>query len=942
MEAVRFALLGPVRAWRGGVEVDLGSPQQRAVLAALLVHEGAQVTVEGLVEGLWGDRAPATAVRVIRQYIHRLRLVLGREGPGHIRSVGGGYALEVDARLCDLTRFNQVVGEARRARVDGDPGLAEGLYAEGLGLWGGPALAGVPGPYAAAQRDRLEELRLGAQEEHLAALVDLGRYDQAALELSVLAGAHPLRERLRELQMLALYGAGRQAEALEAFQAIRALLREELGVDPGPGLRAMHQRILTMDPALLNPAPAPAKQAKQARQARPVPAQLPGDVAHFTGRTDHLEALTELAGRAEATVVVSAIGGSAGIGKSALAVHWAHRHAGLFPDGSLYVNLRGFDPAGPPLDSGAAVRGFLDALGVDSGRIPVGLEAQAGLYRSLLSGKKMLIVLDNARDSDQVRPLLPGAPGTLVLVTSRDRLAGLVALDGAMPLTLDLPSHDEARDLLINRLGPDRVAREQAEVDELIDRCARLPLALTIAAARAALYPNRPLAAFADELRDTRRQLDALTAGEAAADVRTVFSWSYHALTPATARLFRLLGMHPHPGPDITLPAAASLAGYDPGTTRQALDELTRAHLVIEHVPGRYTVHDLLRAYAGEQVHLHDEEAERQAAMRRLLDFYTHTACAAELLLTPHRAPIPLDPPAPGVRLYPLPDASAAMAWYDAEHAVLLTAQQTAAAHSWHRIVWQLACSLLTFHIRRGHRHDQIVVWQAALDATDRLSDPWASMLAHRRLGSAVIEVGRHDEGIAHLHQSLALAEKHGDLDQQAETHRILAWAWEQQHNERQSLKHATATLDLARTLGEPVREAEALNQTGWYLAQLGEFDAAGTHCEAALAILRRHNDPANEAGTLDSLGYIAYHRGHHQQAVEYCQEALAVLAPLGNAFHTADMLETLGHPYAALGQHERARTTWQEALELYRQQGRDQAADRVRQLLDTLDHPRD
>ena len=935
MEAVRFAVLGPVRAWRGGVEVDLGSPQQRAVLAALLVHEGAQVTVKSLVEGLWGDRAPATAVRVIRQYVHRLRLVLGREEPGHIRSVAGGYALDVDARLCDLTRFTQAVGEARQARADGDPGLAEGLYAEGLGLWSGPALAGVPGPYAAAQRGRLGELRLGAQEEHLAALVDLGRYDQAAMELSVLVAAHPLRERLRELQMLALYGAGRQAEALEAFRETGLLLREELGVDPGPGLSAVHQRILAMDPALLTPAPAPAKPAKPTGL---VPAQLPADVAHFTGRADHLEALTGLAGRAGATVVVSAIGGTAGIGKTALAVHWAHRHTGLFPDGVLYVNLRGFDPAGPPLEPGAAVRGFLDGLGVAPGRIPAGLQAQAGLYRSLLSGKRMLIVLDNARDADQVRPLLPGAPGALVLITSRDQLAGLVALDGAVPLALDLLTRDEARDLLINRLGPDRVAREQAAVDELIDRCARLPLALNIAAARAGLYPNRPLAAFVDGLRDTRRQLDALTTGDAIADVRVVFSWSYHTLTPATARLFRLLGVLP--GPDITLPAAASLAGYDPGTTRQALDELTRAHLLIEHTPGRYTLHDLLRAYAAEQVHLHDDDAERQAALRRLLDFYTHTARGAELLLTPHRAPIPLDPPAPGVHPYPLPDAPTALAWYDAEHAVLLAAQQAAAAHAWHTTVWQLACTLVTFHVRRGHRHDQIVVWQAALDATDRLSDPWASMLAHRRLGSAVIEVGRHDEGIAHLHQSLAMAEKHGDLDQQAETHRILAWAWEQQHNERQSLEHAAATLELARTLGEPVREAEALNQTGWYLAQLGQFDAASTHCEAALAIHRRHNDPAGEAGTLDSLGYIAHHYGHHQQAVEYCQEALAILAPLGDVFHSADVLDTLGHPYVALGQYEQARATWQEALELYRQQGRDQAADRVRQQLDTLDQP--
>ena len=485
-----------------------------------------------------------------------------------------------------------------------------------------------------------------------------------------------------------------------------------------------------------------------------------------------------------------------------------------------------------------AVRGFLTALAVPAQNVPADPDEPVALYRSQLAGRRMLVVLDNARDAEQVRPLLPGAPGCLVLVTSRDQLAGLVAREGAVPLTVRALTHGEARELLIRRLGPDRVAREHAVVDELIDRCVRLPLALNIAAAHAALRPNRPLAAFVDEL-------------------------------------------------------------HDPDTTRDAMDELARAHLINEYSPGRYITHDLLRAYAAEQVRIHDGDAERQAALRRVVDFYTHTACRAEHLLTPHRAPIPLDLPVPGVHPHRLADAPAALAWFDAEHAVLLAAQQAAVACGWHASVWQLACSLITFHIRRGRRHDQVAVWQAALDAAAHLPDPSTRMFAHRRLGSAVAELGRHDEGIAHLRQAVALAEEHHDLDQQAETHRILAWAWEQQGDNRQAVEHATRTLDLARALGQPVREAEALNQLGWYLAQLGEFDPARIRC-------------------------------------------LAVLASLGDFFHTADALDTLGHPHAALGERDQARTVWRQARELYRQQGREQAADRVQRQLDTLDRGAD
>jgi DNA-binding SARP family transcriptional activator len=941
-EGWRFRLVGALEVRHDGVPVPVAAAKQRVLIAVLALAAGEPVTVERLIACLWGDQPPLTARNTLQNYVLRLRRTLAVDAePGPLVSSPAGYRLDVDTDTVDVHRFRSLLRSAQSTALTGDLASAAALLDEALGLWRGEPLADVPSEVLHREVvPGLVEQRLAALEQRIDLDLDLGRHRELVTELVALTTEHPLRERIWAQLMLALYRSGRPAEALDAYRQAGKVLAEELGIDPGPELHTLHQAVLTNDATLTitDRTPEPTRQRSPA--PRVVPAQLPAPSRHFVGRATEVRRLdAQLEAASDAPLmVISAIGGAAGIGKTALALHWAHQHADRFPDGQLYVNLRGFDPTGTPLPPMTAVRGFLTALGVPAQGVPADPDEQVALYRTQLAGRRMLVVLDNARDAEQVRPLLPGAPGCLVLITSRDQLAGLIALDGAVPLTLDLLTKDEANDLLLRRLGQDRITREQAEVDELIEACARLPLALNIAAAHAALYPNRPLATFVDELRNTHPRLDALTTGEATADVRTVFSWSYQALTPATARVFRLLGLHP--GPDISLPATASLAGHDPDTTRHALDELTRAHLITEHSPGRYTLHDLLRAYAAEQANTHDDDTERQAALRRVLDFYTHTAGAAEHLLTPHRAPLRLDPPAPGVLPQPLPDLPAALAWLDAEHPVLLAAQQTAVARAWHLIVWQLACSMTTFHIRRGRRHDQVAAWQAALDATAHLADPGAGMFAHRRLGSAVAELGRHNEGIAHLHRGLALAEEHHDLDQQAETHHILTWAWEQQRDYRKALEHATRTLNLCRALGQPVREAEALNQMGWHLAQLGDFDTAHTHCQAALTIQRGHHDPAGEASTLDSLGYIAYHSGHHQQAVKYCQEALAVLMPLGDVFHAADALDTLGHPHAALGEYEQAREAWRKALELYRQQGRDKAADRVQHQLDALDEP--
>ncbi|MFF2848868.1 BTAD domain-containing putative transcriptional regulator [Streptomyces sp. NPDC058001] len=610
MTDVTFTVLGAVRAWHHEVELDLGYPQQRAVLAALLVREGAFATLDELVDGVWGEGAPHSSARQIRTYIYRLRKILGSHGRLCIRSMGGGYLLETGPDSSDLSRFTRLVTQARESHKAENTVSAAARYADALALWTGTALAGIPGPYAAAQRTRLTELHLIAEEERLACTLELGAYNQAAAELSALVASHPLRERLCELQVMALYGAGRQADALNFFYMTSRRLRKELGVGPGQALSTVHQRILDNDPTLLRSAPAPASTSASTPSAKtttptPKPAQLPADLPHFTGRTGEQTAITALAGKAERTVMISTITGPAGVGKTALAVHWSHKAGHLFPDGQLYVNLHGFGPTSTPLEPATVIRGFIHTLGVRPEQIPADFENQVRLYRSLLAGQRMLVVLDNARDSDQVRPLLPGTAGCLVLVTSRDRLPGLVALDGAYSLPLDLLSEAESRDLLTHRLGAERVAAEPEAIEELIGLCARLPLALNVTVSRAtAVQPVSPLASLVTQLRAPHSRMAALDGGDALADVQTVFSWSYRLLDKEAARMFRLLGVHT--SEDITASSAAALATCREDQARAALEELDRAHLLSEVIPGRYSLHSVLRAYAVEQSRIHD------------------------------------------------------------------------------------------------------------------------------------------------------------------------------------------------------------------------------------------------------------------------------------------------------------------------------------------------
>ncbi|WP_073486823.1 ATP-binding protein [Streptoalloteichus hindustanus] len=681
-----------------------------------------------------------------------------------------------------------------------------------------------------------------------------------------------------------------------------------------------------------------------------VPRQLPAAPAPFTGRAADLaeldRAVESLPGAGSpprpdpanagtgATVVISAIGGAGGIGKTWLALTWAHRHADRFPDGQLFVDLRGFSPEAEPMPPAVAVRGFLDALGVDPARVPADTAAQTGLYRSLVARRRMLVVLDNAATAEQVAPLLPGGGPSVVVVTSRNRLTGLITRHGARPLHLDTLTDDEARALLVGRLGVTRVATEADAVADLIRWCGGFPLALGLVAGRARSTPQVPLAEFVAELREFG--VDALDDDDPAASLPTVLSLSLRGLTPRQRTVFGLLGVAP--GPDISLPAVASLADLRLSEARGTVRALEDASLQARQANGRFSPHDLVRGYATTIAHRDLTSGTREAALRRVLDFYTHTAYQADRLLEPHRTPIRLDPPARGVHPHPMSDAPAALAWFDAEHANLLAAQHTAATRGLHHLTWRLAWALTTFHNRRGRLHDRLVVWRAAVDAAAHLPDPAARPLALRLVGLAQANLGRHEEAVEHLRQALALAERQNDRTHQALVHRMLARAWMLRGDDRRALGHASQALDLYRGLDLPVFEAEALNAVGWCAARLDDHDTARAHCEAALALHQRHHHVEGEAGTLDSLGYIAHRTGNHREAVRRYRQALALFRALGHSYQSADTLDHLGRSHLALGHHEAARVVWREALGLYRRQERPEDVRRVRQQLDGLD----
>ncbi|QFZ21288.1 AfsR/SARP family transcriptional regulator [Saccharothrix syringae] len=941
-------LLGEVAADVGGTAVDLGPARQRCVVAALAVDAGRVVPVERLVERVWGLAPPRRARATLHSYVSRLRQVLG---PERLVRRAGGYLLDADRTTVDLHRFRELCA---RARAAGDQ-RAESLLVEALRLWRGDPLTGLAGEWAETARDRLRRERLTAENDLVDVRLRAGRGGELVAELSARVAEHPLDERVAAQYLQALYRAGRTADALAHYRLLRTRLAEELGTDPGAELRRLHQQVLDADPALTAPRPTGTAPAHTA-PVTPVPRQLPPPPPGFVGRADELAALsahldgTALDGTAPGTqpdpagqpygtappgrtVVISAVAGAGGIGKTWLALHWAHRNAHRFPDGQLFVDLRGFSPAGTPMDPSTALRGFLDALGVEPRSVPTDPHAQAGLYRSLMADRRILVVADNARDNEQVVPLLPGSPTCTVLVTSRQRLTGLVSGHGARLVRVDVLSDDEARQVLVNRLGAERVAAEPEAVAELLLCCKGFPLALGVVVGRAVAHPEFPLAALAEELREA--VLDPLDDDNPPAGLRAVLSWSVQALAVEQARVLALLGLAP--GPDIGLHAAAALVGLPGSGTRSVLRALENLHLVEQHSPARWRMHDLVKTYAAEQAHRELPEADRARALARLVDHHLHTAHAADRLLHPYRPPIRLPAPHPGSRPRDPGTAGAALDWFTAERHNLLALVREPPAPGTAGPVWRLAWALDTFLYRQGHLDDAVEVWRAGLADAERYGDPAVRTLAHRLLGAALTYADRLDPAAAHLTAALALAEGTGDLLAQAHTHRSLAQVAERQGRGRDAVEHATRALGLYRGLGLSELEALALNAVGWYLARVGDHERARAHCEAALELARgRHHEV--EAAALDSLAYIAHRTGGHDVAVEHYRHAIALFRLQGDVHSESGTLERLGRAYRALGRTDEARRAWRRAVELYRAQHRAEEARAVVALLHELD----
>jgi DNA-binding SARP family transcriptional activator len=923
---VHVEVLGAVRAWRQEHELTLGHPRQRALLAMLAVRASRPVGRDELIDGIWGSDAPATAANCVHSYVARLRLVLepGRaaRAPGRVlASSGPGYALRLDAGELDANVFAGHLVRARQLRAAGDPAGAARCLDAALALWHGTPLAGIPGPFAEAERARLSEQYLTAAEDRAELMLATGGQEQVAGHLAQLVRAHPFRERLAALYMLALFRGGRQAEALAAYQRTRRVLVDELGVEPGLELRRVHDDILrNLD---TDTAPGPGSAAPGHATAIPVtPQQLPPAIPHFTGRPSELESLAARAGGTAGWPVISVISGTAGVGKTALAVRLAHDVAHLFADGQLYVNLHGFDPSGQPTPPSAAVRGFLRALAVPARQIPSRLDQQAALYRSVLAGKRMLVVLDDARDEAQVRPLLPGTPGCMVVVTSRSQLIGLAAADGAHQLALELFSGREGRELLARRLGRERVAADPGAAAELVALCARLPLALSVAAARAAALPTVPLAALAAELRQTRQRLDALDTGDGASSIRAAFARSYQDLSSPAARMFRLVGVHP--GPDISVPAAASMAGIQADQARAALAELARFHLATEHAHGRFTCHDLLRAYAAEQATRVDTEPERRAALHRMLDHYLHTARRGAVLLHPARDEVTPAPPLTGVVPERLTDHRQALAWYDLEHPVLLASAELACGAGFDIHAWQLPWALVPVLYRRGYWPEWVTLQTRALDSAERLDDHNARARVLLDLGYAHAVRASPEDASRPLRQALRLFRQLGDRVGQARTYNALAMVLESEHRPADALRYAERSLSLYEAAGNPAAQANALTTVGWYHALLGDHQQALTRSRRAIAVLRELGNRHGEAGACMVAGHALHHLGRHREAITCHRRSLTLYRELGDLQHQADALIQLGDAQQAAGNLEAAREAWQRSVTI----------------LEHLDHP--
>jgi DNA-binding SARP family transcriptional activator len=958
---VRFRILGPLEVWTGEDWSGIGAPKWRALLAALLLNRGQAVSTDRLITELWGDDAPERAANLVSVYVLRLRRVLG-DPEGHMLTTRApGYQLLLGPGDLDAEHFDTLVRRGRQALAEGDGQGAGDVLREALDLWRGRALADAP-PTAlvTAEADRLEESRLSALELRIEADIRCDLHAQLVPELRRLLSDHPLREGLWALLIRALDGAGRHAEALAAYGQAREVISDELGVDPGKELQQLYQEVLTADAVTRRSgtgagarpggqtgarAPGtdpdvPARPAGPGPAARRVPAQLPADVADFTGRAGPLERLIGLMSGAghpgNGAVAVAVVAGAPGLGKTALSIHAAHALRPAFPDGQLYVSLLGGSEHPVPADE--VLARFLRDLGVDGARVPDDAEERAAMYRTRLAERQMLIVLDDAQDAAQVRPLLPGTGSCAVIVTSRRRLSGLA---GSRLIDLDVLDDDEAAQLFTRIVGAERAEADPDAMRDVLGTCAGLPLAIRIAGARLAARRGWTVRTLADRLADQRRQMDEFTAGDLA--VRACFQVSFDALPRMSsggvdpAHLFRMLGVWQ--GSSIGLQAATALMGEPEDPVADALEVLVDANLLESPGPDRYRLHDLLRAYAAERARADEPAQEIDDAVRRVLLWYLRTADASASVVAPYRDRVPLDPVEPGGAPPEFATAEQALGWCEQERANLVAATRQAASSGLHDVAWKLPVAATVCFDRHGYRTEWLATHRIALASVRELGDRRGEAWVLNNLGM-VLGQQHQDEAVGYFEQALAILREIGDKRDQGQAANNLAFCYLILGRHEEAVEALLDALKLQRELGRRYGEGVALCNLAEAYLELGRHQEAITCAEEALVIVREVGSVRYEGYALYNLGRAHLELGHAAKAAELFGQSLAIQRAAGDRYGEAQVLQRIGNAHSVAGRLEEAREAWTRARQLFQALGEDGLAAGLGAQLDELDGP--
>ncbi|ADD43629.1 AfsR/SARP family transcriptional regulator [Stackebrandtia nassauensis] len=900
-----LSVLGPLTADIDGQDVPVPAGMQRLLLAALLHRVRRPVSIDTLAEALWPDETPTKPDKAIQLYVHRLRKLLG--DPGRIIHGPAGYSLIASRSELDWQCFEDLLRTAREARHAGSWDTATHRYVEALALWRSDPYEDVPGCHLLTPEiQRLTSLRVEARVEQAEVMVDRGRHVEAEPVISRLLSEFPHREGLYALLMLAYYRAGRVGEALDVYRTAQRLLADELGVDPGPKLNTVHRAILNRSPGLDGTAAAPAS---------PVPAQLPAPISALAGREAEIEELTraDTPGRRG---LVRAVDGMAGVGKSTLAIAAAHRLAPRYPDGQLFADLRGFTPGVEPSQPGEVLGRLLEGLGVTGDRLPHDTEARAGLWRGMSRGKRILLLLDNAVDANQLRPLLPADPGCLAIVTSRRRLTDL---DDVRNLTLDVLPKPAAVQLFTNVVGASRLSDQEA-LDEVLASCGGLPLALRLTASRFRDRPSWTLSQLAERLRRDRPEVLSSDG------VASAFGIAYERLSDERRRLFRRLSLHP--GVDIGSAAAAALA--ESGDAENELEALVDTHLLLSPDFGRYRFHDLMRRYAESLVTDTEPAADREAALRRLTDHYLgSTRNAVEAAgLAPALPTTGLasgsgaaDPGEPSghAEAETFPDAASALSWLDTERANLVAVTRRAAEHGWTDHVVALATLLARYLSAGTHAGEELTVHRLAARMAAERGDTPAQAIAWHHLGGTYLALGQRDKALAYYGEALVVFQETGDDRAEAVARHAVANALDMGDQLVESLEHRERALELATKTADAVGQCRAHLGLAISLRRLGRYPASGEHCQRALDIAVEAGHHAYHAAAHEHLGHLRLACREYPAAVEAFEQALDRYRDSGNRRGEYQSLNGLGRSLCALGEIDAALEHQRQAMDIVR-----------------------